>query len=115
VVGHSLQVPQQPTAHALCSSPVIGQPHEVTEDIGLILEIVSREAQSVVAPARVILKRIEASLIDFGVNIASLRQFDLEGSLAFSLFGNCNIVALVCRVANRRHAASYKRASPIPA
>src|SRR5262249_3570482 len=42
--------------------------------------------------------------------ISTLTEF-----ASLSPFGNCKIVALVCRAVNWRRAASYKRASPLPA
>ena len=41
--------------------------------------------------------------------------YHLDALASLSPFGNCNIVALVCRAVNWRRAVSYKRASPLPA
>jgi hypothetical protein len=48
------------------------------EDIGFVLHVVCRKTQSVATPAT-ILKRVESSLLDLGINVAGLRQFDLKG------------------------------------
>ena len=47
------------TRRSSCNSPVIGQPHELTEHIGLTLYIICRESQSVVTrkPARSVTMR----------------------------------------------------------